>query len=95
MRKSEPGRTDRELIQDCLCESSDAWEALFHRYKRFVYSFPARWGLNPEDSDEVFQAVWADCFRDLALPIPRNTFGANVIRHPPHLPNLGVRILHT
>jgi serine/threonine-protein kinase len=31
----------------------------------------------------------------LGLPIPRNTFGANVIRHPPHLPNLGVRILHT
>ena len=33
--------------------------------------------------------------RTLALPIPRKTFGASVIRHPPRLPSLGVRILHT
>jgi len=32
---------------------------------------------------------------DLALPFTRNSFRANVIRHPPHHRNPGVRILHT
>jgi len=31
----------------------------------------------------------------LALPFTRNSFRANVIRHPPHHRNPGVRILHT
>ncbi len=76
MRKRESERADRDLIQDCLHGSSDAWEVLFHRYKRFVYSIPARWGLNPEDSDEVFQAVWVDCLRELSSLKSPETFGA-------------------
>jgi RNA polymerase sigma factor (sigma-70 family) len=56
---------DAELIDACLEGNEKAWQALVLRYKRLVYSVPVKWGLSPEDSVDIFQSVWLDCFRQL------------------------------
>src|SRR2546426_4917772 len=58
--------SDAEIIDACLDGSEKAWQALVSRYKRLVYSIPIKWGLSPEDAVDIFQAVWLDCFRQLA-----------------------------
>ena len=55
--------SDAQLIQACLEGKEKAWQTLIGRYQRLVYSVPIRWGLSPEDSVDIFQAVWLDCFR--------------------------------
>src|SRR5947207_12452699 len=57
---------DKLIIDGCLDGDEKAWQALVGRYKRLVYSIPVRWGLHPEDSIDIFQAVWLDCFRQLS-----------------------------
>jgi RNA polymerase sigma factor (sigma-70 family) len=58
-------RSDPELIQACLEGDGKAWETLVNRYKRLVYSIPFKWGLQRDDAQEIFQAVWLDCFQEL------------------------------
>jgi RNA polymerase sigma factor (sigma-70 family) len=58
--------SDSQLIGACLNGDEKAWQALVGRYKRLVYSVPLRWGLPPEDSVDIFQGVWFDCFRQLS-----------------------------
>src|SRR5688500_18133819 len=58
--------SDSQLIGACLNGDEKAWQALVGRYKRLVYSVPVRWGLPPEDSVDIFQGVWFDCFRQLS-----------------------------
>lgn len=58
--------SDPQLIAQCLDGDEKAWQALVSRYKRLVYSIPVKWGFTPEDSVDIFQAVWLDCFRQLA-----------------------------
>ena len=57
------------------------------RYKRLVYSVPTRWGLTPDDSVDIFQAVWLDCFRQLSSL-------RNVERLQPWLIRVAVRKCH-
>ncbi len=61
---------DVRIIDACLDGNEKAWRVLVNRYKRLVYSIPIKWGLSPEDSIDIFQAVWLDCFRQ--LPSLRN-----------------------
>jgi RNA polymerase sigma factor (sigma-70 family) len=49
--------TDPELISLCLKGDGLAWEALIVRYRRLVYSVPVRFGFEPADASDVFQAV--------------------------------------
>ena len=56
---------DDALARECLAGNQDAWEALIAKYKRLVYSIPFRYGLPAEEAADVFQAVWADLYRDL------------------------------
>lgn len=58
--------SDAQIINACLDGDEKAWQALVGRYKRLVYSIPVKWGLSPDDSVDIFQAVWLDCFRQLA-----------------------------
>ena len=51
--------SDAELIELCKEGSDRAWTALIERYKRLVYSIPARNNLPEHLCDEVFQTVWA------------------------------------
>ncbi|RMG52072.1 MAG: sigma-70 family RNA polymerase sigma factor [Acidobacteria bacterium] len=49
---------DVRLIGLCLQGDARAWEALLKRYRRLIYSIPTRkYGLAPQDADDVFQAV--------------------------------------
>jgi len=58
--------SDAEIIDACLSGEEKAWQVLVLRYKRLVYSIPIKWGLSPQDAVDIFQAVWLDCFRQLA-----------------------------
>ncbi len=54
-----PETSDSELVARCLDGDDRAWSVLIDRYSRLVYSIPARHGLGRQDSEDVFQAVWA------------------------------------
>src|SRR2546428_9905951 len=66
MEESWSETPDKLIIDACLEGNEKAWQALVARYKRLVYSIPVRWGLPAEDSVDIFQAVWLDCFRQLS-----------------------------
>src|SRR5205807_7005945 len=66
-QQKERARSDAELIAACLGGDGDAWEVLVNRYRRLIYSIPFKWGLQREDANEIFQAVWLDCFQELHL----------------------------
>ena len=57
--------SDEDLIKACRAGNQSAWEALVAKYKRLVYSIPAKFHLPPEDAADIFQSVWADLYRDL------------------------------
>lgn len=50
-------RTDAELIQQCLKQDNQAWEALLDRYSGLICSIPRDLHLTPEDAADVFQSV--------------------------------------
>ena len=60
-----PQRTDQELIANCLQGDQEAWRDLIGKYKQLVYSIPLRYRIQPQDSADIFQSVWADVFREL------------------------------
>lgn len=66
MEESWSQAPDAQIISACLDGNEKAWHALVQRYKRLVYSIPHKWGLTPDDATDIFQAVWLDCFRQLA-----------------------------
>lgn len=49
--------SDTELIALCLKADGLAWETLITRYRRLIYSVPVRFGFEPADASDVFQAV--------------------------------------
>jgi RNA polymerase sigma factor (sigma-70 family) len=49
--------SDIELIEKCLEEDEEAWETLVRRYQRLIASIAVKFGLNPEDSADIFQSV--------------------------------------
>jgi RNA polymerase sigma factor (sigma-70 family) len=65
--------TDAELVQRCASGDGRAWEAIVLRYRRLIYAIPTRMGLEPEESDEVFQNTFVrlverlDTIRDPSL----------------------------
>lgn len=79
--------SDAVIIDACLDGDEKAWQALVHRYKRLVYSIPLKWGMAPDDAVDIFQAVWLDCFRQLASL-------RNMERLQPWLMRVAVRKCH-
>jgi RNA polymerase sigma factor (sigma-70 family) len=59
-------QSDTHLVGACLDGREDAWHALIARYKRLVFSIPIKKGIPHEDAVDIFQAVWVDCFQNLA-----------------------------
>ena len=81
-RTSPSGRSGREpqvtwaddrLIRACLAGNQHAWSALIAKYKNLIYSIPVKYGANPQDAADIFQAVCIDLFND--LPNLRNRAG--------------------
>src|SRR5215831_2937718 len=62
--------SDQILVADCVTGSQDAWITLVDRYKRLIYSVTVRYGLEPEDRHDVFQAVCLETLK--SLPSLRN-----------------------
>lgn len=57
--------SDEDLVRSCRAGDQAAWTALVDKYKKLVYSVPARYQLPPEEAADVFQGVWIDLYRDL------------------------------
>ncbi len=57
--------SDEDLVRCCRDGDQAAWRALVDKYKKLVYSVPARYHLPPEEAADVFQGVWVDLYRDL------------------------------
>ena len=55
--EASPYEQDVGLVERCLDGDKDAWVELVSRYRRLIYSIPAKMGLEPEEADEVFQDV--------------------------------------
>ena len=50
--------SDAALVRACRRGNEEAWEALVHRYQRFVHSIPRRAGLDDDAAADVFQEVF-------------------------------------
>ena len=62
------GRPDAELVAMCLTGDAEAWETLLRRYRRFIYSIPVKFGLQPDDAADIFQTVcvkWIEHLHEL------------------------------
>ena len=67
MKLREPDATwpNDDLVREGLSGNEFAWGALIEKYKRLVYSMPAKYRLAPDEAADIFQHVWTDLYRDL------------------------------
>jgi RNA polymerase sigma factor (sigma-70 family) len=57
---------DEVLVRECLLGSQKAWTDLVDKYKNLIFSIPIKYGLSPEDTADIFQAVCVTLFRELS-----------------------------
>ncbi|HXP68595.1 MAG TPA: sigma-70 family RNA polymerase sigma factor [Candidatus Dormibacteraeota bacterium] len=57
--------TDTRLVRECSNGNEDAWDALIEKYKRLIYSIPIKYGFNPDDANDIFQAVCLELLSEL------------------------------
>ena len=48
---------DDRLVAACQDGDGRAWEALIEKYKNLIYAIPFRYGAQPDDAADIFQAV--------------------------------------
>ena len=58
-------RTDAELVAACRQGDDAAWAELVERFARYVYAITQAYRLSPEDSEDVFQDVFARAWERL------------------------------
>ena len=56
---------DDRLVRACLNGDERAWSALIQKYRNLVFSIPVKYGVNPEDAADIFQAVCMELFTEL------------------------------
>jgi RNA polymerase sigma factor (sigma-70 family) len=56
---------DARLVQACRDGDEEAWAALIQRYRRLIYSIPVRYGAQPADAADIFQAVCLELYAEL------------------------------
>lgn len=56
---------DDRLVAACQAGDGRAWEALIEKYKNLIYAIPFRYGAQPDDAADIFQAVWIDLYNEL------------------------------
>jgi RNA polymerase sigma factor (sigma-70 family) len=59
------GWDDARLVQACREGDEEAWASLIHRYRRLIYSIPVRYGAQPADAADIFQAVCLELYAEL------------------------------
>jgi RNA polymerase sigma-70 factor, ECF subfamily len=58
--------TDEELVKACRQGRPEAWEALVHRFSRYVYAIAIQaYRLSAHDAEEVFQEVFTRTYEHL------------------------------
>ncbi len=63
-----PGGNDDfhpDRVAECLAGDTHAWEMLVRHFAPLVHSIPRRYGLTPEECDDVFQTSFAILFQRL------------------------------
>ena len=60
-----PSWPDEELVAACRAGDETAWAVLVEKYRNLVYSVPVRYRLTPQDTADIFQAVWTDLLAEL------------------------------
>ena len=56
---------DERIVRRCLEGDDEAWSALLDRYKRLIYSIPMKYGLTPQEANDVFQDVCVELLAEL------------------------------
>jgi len=56
---------DARLVQACRDGDEEAWASLIQRYRRLIYSIPVRYGAQPADAADIFQAVCLELYAEL------------------------------
>jgi RNA polymerase sigma factor (sigma-70 family) len=56
---------DRDLIVRCRRGSTGAWQRLFKKYERLVYSIPLRYGLSRHDAADITQTTFTILIQSL------------------------------
>jgi RNA polymerase sigma factor (sigma-70 family) len=56
---------DPRLVRACLDGDQEAWGVLIERYKRLIFSIPIKFGLDREDSADIFQSVCVELLQRL------------------------------
>ncbi len=59
------GWDDAKLVAACLDGDQQAWAALVDKYKNLIYAIALRYGAQPADAADIFQAVWIDAYGEL------------------------------
>jgi len=59
------GWDDARLVQACREGDEEAWAALIRKYRRLIYSIPVRYGAQPADASDIFQAVCLELYAEL------------------------------
>ena len=49
--------SDETLVRGCLDGDPAAWAAVMSKYKRLIFSIPIKYGAQPDDAADIFQAV--------------------------------------
>lgn len=49
--------SNTELVRNCLAGEEAAWRTLILGYERLIYSIPIRYGMRPDEADDIFQTV--------------------------------------
>ena len=59
------GWEDTKLVGACLKGDEQAWVALVDKYKDLIYAIALRYGAQPADAADIFQAVWIKAYAKL------------------------------
>jgi RNA polymerase sigma factor (sigma-70 family) len=59
------GWDDGKLVQACRDGDQEAWAVLIQRYRRLIFSIPMRYGAQPADASDIFQAVCLELYAEL------------------------------
>jgi RNA polymerase sigma factor (sigma-70 family) len=65
VRKADHLQDDEALVLACRRGDQTAWETLYQRYKRLIYSIPHHAGLGEDLAAEVFQEVFKQLVEQL------------------------------
>lgn len=58
-------QSDQQLVESCRSHFPGAWDQLVRRYGRLVYAVARRYGLQEDETADVFQNVWVELWEHL------------------------------